>query len=143
MSEEKCVTCPASRHAAMIADDLRNKRRPLHKLLAGHEPAHMGESIQSAVDSLWHARQFLKWESLPPTKKYKVNGHWVLDMDHPLIATALADARERAVEDERARIVAWLRNDAVPGYTMDLHDANDLAAAIERGEHIAAMRSQM
>lgn len=41
-------------------------------------------------------------------------------------------------KEEREAIVAWLRSDngPVPGYTMDLHDADDIADAIERGEHI-------
>lgn len=81
---EAIKTCPASRHAMMIAEDLQNKRHPLHKLLseAGYEPEHMGESIQCAVDSLWHARQWMKWERFSPSRRHPMgNGRWVPDAD--------------------------------------------------------------
>lgn len=72
-------TCPASRHAAMICDELRDAKSPVRQLLidAGYEPDHWAGSIESAVQSLWEARQYLKWEDLPPTKRFKYNGHWV------------------------------------------------------------------
>jgi hypothetical protein len=72
-------TCPASRHAAMVCDSFRDARSPVRKLLidAGYDPDHWAGSIESAVQSLWEARRFLKWEALPPTKRYKFNGHWV------------------------------------------------------------------
>ena len=67
-------TCPASRHAAMIANSLRHKSKDGYgKMLrdAGFEPDHMADSIESAVISLWKARRFLEWDSeardwLPP-----------------------------------------------------------------------------
>ena len=72
-------TCPATRHAAMICDSFRDARSPIRKLLidAGYEPDHWAGSIECVVQSLWEARQFLEWETLPPTKRYKFNGHWV------------------------------------------------------------------
>lgn len=71
-------TCPCSRHAAMIANDLQSKKG-IAKVLrdAGYDPQHMGESIEAAIASLWEARQYLEWEKLPATKKFKYNGHWV------------------------------------------------------------------
>jgi hypothetical protein len=41
------------------------------------------------------------------------------------------------MNDTEKQIVAWLRSDdgPVPGYTMDLHDAGDIADAIERGDY--------
>lgn len=72
-------TCPSTRHAAMIADELRDKKSALRKLLTenGYEPEHMASSIEAVVMGLWHARQWMKWEELPPTKRYRYNGHWV------------------------------------------------------------------
>ncbi len=51
------------------------------------------------------------------------------------LAEAFARHRSTAAAAERARIVAWLRaGGPMPKYTMDLHDAGDIADAIERGE---------
>lgn len=49
-------TCPNSRHAARIAASMVEE--PLRALLAaaGHDPEHMAESIEGAVQSLWQAR---------------------------------------------------------------------------------------
>ena len=80
--KKQAKTCPASRHTAMIAESLRDKKSPVHKLLAeaGYEPEHWAGSIESTVVSLWDARQHLRWEELPPTKRYPMcNGHWVPD----------------------------------------------------------------
>lgn len=76
-------TCGASRHAAMIAEHLFDPKCELTQAIeaAGFEADHMGESIASVVTSLWEARRFLKWESLPATKKHPYNGHWVPDME--------------------------------------------------------------
>lgn len=52
-------------------------------------------------------------------------------------AAEIRSRREREAQ-ERAGIVAWLRDTSErgpkPGYIMDLHDANDLADAIGRHE---------
>ncbi len=72
-------TCPISRHTAMIADGLRHRKSPLRITLveAGFDPDHMASSIEACVMSLWHARQWMEWQELPPTKRYRFNGHWV------------------------------------------------------------------
>ena len=72
-------TCPASRHARMICEGLRDPKSPYRKLLidGGFEPDHWASSIEVVVQCLWEARQYLEWERLPPTKRYKFNGHWV------------------------------------------------------------------
>jgi hypothetical protein len=49
-------TCPASRHAAMIAERLC-KGMPYPMLT--EEPEHCGESIASVVADLWQARAML------------------------------------------------------------------------------------
>jgi hypothetical protein len=79
-AREWAKTCPVSRHAAMIADGLRDRRKGGYgKVLhdAGYDPDHMASSIEATVMSLWEARRYLMWENLPPTKRYKYNGHWV------------------------------------------------------------------
>ncbi len=77
------MPCPASRHTHMIVDALTGKRSPMRELLdrEGYEPEHMGESIGSVLEGLWRARRWLKWETLPPTKRYRYNGHWVPDLE--------------------------------------------------------------
>jgi hypothetical protein len=57
-------TCPASRHAALIADSLRDFHSPLRRLLidAGYEPDHMASSIESTCLSVWRHRRFLRWD---------------------------------------------------------------------------------
>ena len=59
---------------------------------------------------------------------------WVIEDD----LRALLDAHEaehaRGVADERARVVAWLRNEYVEGCAAHV-EACSLADAIERGEH--------
>lgn len=47
------VTCPASRHAAMIAKALINDRSTM---MLDDDPAHCGGSIAAVVASLWEAR---------------------------------------------------------------------------------------
>lgn len=50
-------TCPASRHAAMMAEALiREGAYPMIE----SEPAHVGGSIAATVSSLWEARSFLQ-----------------------------------------------------------------------------------
>lgn len=51
------VTCAASRHAEMIADDLI-KRGLSHDI--ENDPKLAGESIRAAVHALWKARAELK-----------------------------------------------------------------------------------
>lgn len=72
-------TCPVSRHTAMIADELRDPKSPIRKLMieAGYEPDHWASSLEVTVMTLWEARRYLEWERLPPTKQYRYNGHWV------------------------------------------------------------------
>ncbi len=48
----KTMTCPASRHAAMIAEALMAGRRDL----VDDEPEHCGVSIGVTVELLWKAR---------------------------------------------------------------------------------------
>jgi hypothetical protein len=81
---DECVplkTCPASRHTRMITESLRDPRSPMRRLLidAGYEPDHLAGSIEVTLACLWEARRWLEWEELPPTKRYKYNGHWVPD----------------------------------------------------------------
>lgn len=75
--------CGASRHVHMIVDALTDKNGPMRELLdrEGYEPEHMADSIGSVLEGLWNARRWLKWEHLPPTKRYAYNGHWVPDLD--------------------------------------------------------------
>jgi len=81
-ARKSAKTCPGSRHAYMIVDELLDPTSKLNKLLkgAGYEPEHMAGSIASVVKSVWHGRQWLKWEKLPPTKRFQYNGHWVPDL---------------------------------------------------------------
>lgn len=76
---EHIKTCPASRHAAMICDWLRDPKWEGRKALieAGYEPDHWASSIEVVIQSLWEARRYLEWQKLPPTKRYRYNGHWV------------------------------------------------------------------
>lgn len=86
-------TCGMTRHADMIAETMRRKRSPLHKALLaeGYEPDHMASSIAGTVQGLWEARQWLKWEELPPPPGKLAWGHWVPDLD----AIAAWDASRR------------------------------------------------
>jgi hypothetical protein len=74
-------TCPMSRHAAMIANDLRSKAKGGYgKLLrdAGYEVDHMAATLEATVVSLWQAREFMEWEPSPPTKRHQYgSGKWV------------------------------------------------------------------
>ena len=78
--DETAKTCPISRHAAMIANALRHKGKGGYGRVlrdAGYDVEHMAGSIEATVVALWEARRFLEWQELPPTKRYKYNGHWV------------------------------------------------------------------
>lgn len=76
-------TCGMTRHADMIAKDMRRKRTGLGKacLDAGYDPDHMAGSIAGTVQGLWEARQWLKWEELPPPPGKLAWGRWVPDLD--------------------------------------------------------------
>ena len=50
------VTCPASRHAAMIAEVLM--KGEAYPMLT-EDPAHCGETIASVVTALWEARALI------------------------------------------------------------------------------------
>jgi hypothetical protein len=54
-------TCPASRHAHMIVDDLRSKTG-LSKVLhgAGYDPDNMASSLEDVVLALWDARAVIQ-----------------------------------------------------------------------------------
>jgi hypothetical protein len=52
-----CVTCPASRHAAMIGEALGKRQR---FAMIEEEPEHVAVSILSTVASLWKARAELR-----------------------------------------------------------------------------------
>ncbi len=81
-ARKNAKTCPASRHVHMIVDGMTGKKSPLREALSDFEPDHMAGSIASVLSNLWHARQWLKWEPLPPTKRYpSANGHWVPDLE--------------------------------------------------------------
>jgi len=59
-------TCPMSRHAVMIANDMRSNRRGcLGRALreAGYDADHMADSIEGVVIGLWRARCFLEWDA--------------------------------------------------------------------------------
>jgi hypothetical protein len=64
---------------------------------------------------------------------------WIKDGDATLVFDNSLKARDavweiklrRAAEEERAKIVAWLRDDEEP-----YPDAHDIASAIEAGEHL-------
>lgn len=70
-----------SRHAAMIANDLRSKGKGGYGRIlrdAGYEVDHMADTLEATVVALWSARRFMEWQELPPTKRYPLaNGHWV------------------------------------------------------------------
>lgn len=74
-------TCPMSRYAAMIANELRSRSKGGFGMLlreAGHNVDHMADTIEATVVDLWKARRFLEWEELPTTNRYPMaNGHWV------------------------------------------------------------------
>ncbi|KQS55947.1 hypothetical protein ASG17_07805 [Brevundimonas sp. Leaf363] len=53
-SAKVCVTCPASRHVAMMADALSTGDRTYH--MFEDEPLHCASSIYSVVENLWKAR---------------------------------------------------------------------------------------
>jgi len=53
MTKNFCVTCPASRHAAMIGEALA-KGRKYHMI--DEEPEHIAATLLSTVGSLWLAR---------------------------------------------------------------------------------------
>jgi hypothetical protein len=53
MTKDVCVTCPASRHAAMIGEALA-KGRKYHMI--DEEPEHVAVTLLSTVGSLWQAR---------------------------------------------------------------------------------------
>ena len=53
------VTCPASRHAAMIADALLTGAA--YPMLT-EEPTHCGETIAAVVTALWEARALIAQE---------------------------------------------------------------------------------
>ena len=79
-ARKNAKACPASRHVHMIVDMLTDPKCEAYKALeaAGYEPAHMAGSISTVLACLWEARQFMEWESLPPTKRYPLaNGRWV------------------------------------------------------------------
>ena len=59
----------------------------------------MASSIEVTLTSLWEARRWMKWEALPPTRRYKCNGHWVPDAQ---AIEARRAATTGAVEDESA-----------------------------------------
>jgi hypothetical protein len=64
-------TCPASRHAQIIAEGLMQPGNEIRGVLAAYEPDHMGESIASVVTSLWRARLWLTYK----------DGEWVPDLE--------------------------------------------------------------
>lgn len=76
-------TCGMTRHADMIAKAMTRKRGDLRKVLtaAGYDPDHIGGSIAGTVRGLWEARQWLKWEELPPPPGKLAWGRWVPDLD--------------------------------------------------------------
>lgn len=100
---EPLKTCPASRHTRMITEELRDTQSLLRRTLidAGFEPDHMASSIEVTLKSLWEARRWLKWETLPPTKRYKYNGHWVPDAS-AIEARRAETPKSGSVEDESA-----------------------------------------
>jgi hypothetical protein len=54
-------TCPASRHAQMIVDDLRSKTGLGHVLHgAGYDPEHLASSLEDVVLALWDARAVIQ-----------------------------------------------------------------------------------
>jgi hypothetical protein len=91
-AREATKTCPASRHVHMIVEGLLDSKDGYGADLArlGYEPEHMAGSIASVLEGLWKARQWLKWEELPPEGRIKFNGHWVPD----LAEIALLSARQ-------------------------------------------------
>lgn len=52
-SKVVCVTCPASRHVAMMADRLSTDG---HYRMLSEEPLHCATGLYSVVESLWKAR---------------------------------------------------------------------------------------
>lgn len=92
-------TCPCSRHAAMIANDLRSRRKDGFGMVlreAGYEVDHMAESIEAAIVSLWQARQHLDW----------VDGKWVPSERHRSLALLRHEAGERG--GALAEMADWL-----------------------------------
>ncbi len=51
-------TCPASRGAKLISENLRDKNAPLRQILVGadFDLEHMASSIEATVKALWEAR---------------------------------------------------------------------------------------
>ena len=78
MRDKGVKTCPASRHAHLIVDNMRSKNG-MGKILrdSGYDPDHMADSLESVISSLWEARQYLEWKPLPAKGKMLSNGHWV------------------------------------------------------------------
>ena len=64
------------------------------------------------------------------------HGLWLLDDERDALVEAFARHREQAAAEERAKIVAWLRNPHEHLSSKESEDRLVLASGIEASEHI-------
>ncbi len=57
-------TCPASRHAFIVAEMMIEKDGALYQSIkkSSHDPEHMSGSLLSVIQSLWEGRAYLEWD---------------------------------------------------------------------------------